>query len=174
MSNRHPPPPEEQRAHRWRDFARAAPELGSHGEALLSRRSVALLATLRPDGSPRISPIEPYFVAGHLLVGAMSWSQKATDLRRDHRFALHSTVMDVNGSEGEFQIFGEAELVVDEQLRHAADAAWWVSQPSRAADVYSLCVRRAVCVAWDLECGEMIVQDWSSTDGTSERRRSYP
>lgn len=45
-----------------------------------------------PDASPRISPAEPYVAKGQLLVGAMAWSKKAADLRRDPRFVLHSAV----------------------------------------------------------------------------------
>jgi hypothetical protein len=46
---------------------------------------VALLGTLRPDGSPRVSPVEPYFAGGELVLGVMAWSGKARDLRRDPR-----------------------------------------------------------------------------------------
>ena len=41
---------------------------------------VALLGTLRRDGSPRINPIEPYIAAGQLIIGAMAWSAKANTL----------------------------------------------------------------------------------------------
>jgi hypothetical protein len=61
---------------------------------------VALLGTLRSDASPRISPVEPYFVEGQLLVGAMTWSRKAADLRRDPRYVLHSAVTGPDSGEG--------------------------------------------------------------------------
>jgi hypothetical protein len=65
----------------WRDLERGAPRLAMLAMASLNAARVALLGTLRRDGSPRISPIEPYLVEGQLLIGAMAWSQKAADGR---------------------------------------------------------------------------------------------
>jgi Pyridoxamine 5'-phosphate oxidase len=70
----------------------AAPEIARLGMARLNSARVAMLGTLRRDGSPRISPIEPYFAQAQLLIGAMAWSAKAADLRRDPRSVLHSVV----------------------------------------------------------------------------------
>ena len=53
-----------------------APEIAQLGMARLNSARVALLGTLRRDGSPRISPIEPYIVEGQLLIGAMAWSAR--------------------------------------------------------------------------------------------------
>ena len=64
--------------------------------ARLDAVRLAMLGMLRHDGSPRISPVEPYLVEGQLLVGAMAWSAKADDLRRDPRYVLHSVVPDPN------------------------------------------------------------------------------
>ena len=76
----------------WAEVEAAAPELAQLGKERLDRLRVALLGTLRKDGSPRISPVEPYFVQGHLLFGAMTWSLKARDLLSDPRCVLHSAV----------------------------------------------------------------------------------
>uniref|UniRef100_UPI002619D67F pyridoxamine 5'-phosphate oxidase family protein n=1 Tax=Trebonia sp. TaxID=2767075 RepID=UPI002619D67F len=76
----------------WRDVERAAPEIARLGAARLASARVALLGTLRRDGSPRISPVEPYIAGGQLLIGAMAWSAKAGDLQRDPRYVLHSAV----------------------------------------------------------------------------------
>ena len=76
----------------WRDVETGAPEIARLGAARLSAARIAMLGTLRRDGSPRISPVEPYLVNGRLLVGAMTWSAKAADIRRDPRYVLHSTV----------------------------------------------------------------------------------
>ena len=66
---------------RSRDVELGAPEIAQLGLARLNSARVALLGTLRRDGSPRISPIEPCIVQGQLLIGAMAWSAKASDLR---------------------------------------------------------------------------------------------
>src|SRR2546429_650067 len=67
----------------WNDLEAAAPEIAQLGKECFERARVALLGTLRRDGSPRISPVEPYLVHGQLLFGAMSWSLKTRDLLRD-------------------------------------------------------------------------------------------
>ena len=84
----------------WRDVELGAPELARLGMARLSSARVALLGTLRRDGSPRISPVEPHIAAGQLLIGAMAWSAKASDLRRDPRYVLHSVVTGPDSGEG--------------------------------------------------------------------------
>jgi Pyridoxamine 5'-phosphate oxidase len=79
----------------------AAPEIARLGMARLNSAYMALLGTLRRDGSPRISPIEPYFAKGQLLIGAMAWSAKTSDLRRDPRYVLNSMVTGPDSGEGE-------------------------------------------------------------------------
>ena len=67
------------------------------------------LATLRADGSPRISGIEAVFEDGDLVFASMPNSRKGADLRRDPRFALHSATIDpVEGAEGQWP--GEAKI----------------------------------------------------------------
>ena len=77
-----------------------AAEIARPGATGLLRARVALLGTLRRDSSPRISPIEPYIVEGQRLIGAMAWSKKANDLRRDLRYVLHSPVTGPDSGEG--------------------------------------------------------------------------
>jgi hypothetical protein len=67
------------------------------------------IATVRADGSPRISGIEAAFDEGELAFGSMSHSRKGADLRRDPRFALHSATVDpVDGHEADWP--GEAKI----------------------------------------------------------------
>jgi hypothetical protein len=55
------------------------------------------LATVRADGSPRISGLEAKFIEEDLLFGSMPGSRKGADLLRDPRFALHSGSIDPPG-----------------------------------------------------------------------------
>jgi pyridoxamine 5'-phosphate oxidase-like protein len=89
----------------WAEFEEAAPDLAHNGRERFERTRVALIGTLRPDGSPRISPIEPYLLSDRLVIGVMR-SAKGHDLLRDGRCTLHSAVSDVNGSDGEFKLRG--------------------------------------------------------------------
>ena len=92
----------------WQQFAEAAPELASVGEAQFARTGLALVGTLRRDGWPRISPVEPFITNGQLYLGMMWRSVKALDLLRDPRCVVHSTVSDRHGTEGEFKVYGRA------------------------------------------------------------------
>src|SRR3954471_23673695 len=105
-------------AMRWAEFATSAPDLAAIGRERFTKRNVMVLATLRADGSPRISAVNPFFVAGELLIGSMR-SAKVVDLVRDPRCALHSAIVDGDGTEGEFKLFGKAVEVVDLTLRNA-------------------------------------------------------
>ena len=157
----------------WREFEAAAPDLAEQGRQRLQRTNVALLATLRADGSPRISPIGPSLAGGQLLFGAMH-SSKVADLRRDARCAVHSSVSDINGSEGEFQLLGRAVEVTDAELRAADPEAWWLAHPSDASFVYSLDIESASLVTWNLESSELEITRWSVRHGVSVSRRTYP
>jgi hypothetical protein len=78
----------------WEEFSAAAPELAGAVRAAFDAHKHKLLATLRKDGSPRISGIEATFADGQLWLGMMPGSRKALDLRRDPRLALHSASVD--------------------------------------------------------------------------------
>jgi hypothetical protein len=97
----------------WSDVTRAAPELARGVQARFEATGLGLLATVRRDGSPRISGIEPLFALGELWLGSMADARKGADLRRDPRFALHSATTDKDVAEGDAKIAGRAVLVDD-------------------------------------------------------------
>jgi hypothetical protein len=97
----------------WREVEQAEPEFARRVQALFDAHKHKTIATLRADGSPRISGIEAAFTGGELVFGSMPHARKAADLRRDPRFALHSATVDpVEGAEaqwpGEVKISGQA------------------------------------------------------------------
>jgi hypothetical protein len=93
----------------WKDFEQAAPEFAQRVRALFDAHRHKTLATLRADGSPRISGTETAFEDGELVIGSMPNSRKGADLRRDPRFALHSATVDpIEGSEAQWP--GEAKI----------------------------------------------------------------
>lgn len=80
---------------RWEEVVAAAPELAAQVRRCFAIRKHATLATLRADGSPRISGTEVTFDDdGDIYLGMMSGSVKARDLRRDPRLALHCPTED--------------------------------------------------------------------------------
>jgi predicted pyridoxine 5'-phosphate oxidase superfamily flavin-nucleotide-binding protein len=92
----------------WTDVTTAAPELADHARARVESTGLALLATLRRDGSPRLSGIEPLFAMGELWLGMMDASLKARDLQRDPRMTLHNATVDKNVTEGDVKVSGRA------------------------------------------------------------------
>lgn len=74
----------------WAAFGEAAPELCRAVQERFGRYRHHVLATLRADGSPRLTGLEADFHDGELWLGMMPDSRKALDLRRDPRFALHA------------------------------------------------------------------------------------
>ena len=97
----------------WQEFAAAAPELARTAQGFLETRVHKTLATLRADGSPRISGIEVRFIEGDLWFGSMPQARKALDLQRDPRFALHSGSEDPPAWSGDAKVSGRAEEVTD-------------------------------------------------------------
>jgi hypothetical protein len=97
----------------WASFQSAAPDLAAEAEALFERTGVLLLGTLRQDGSPRISPVEPLFAGGELYLGMMPRTLKVRDLLRDPRCTVHNALSDRMAAEGECKLHGRARHVLD-------------------------------------------------------------
>lgn len=70
--------------------AAAQPAFATEVRAAFDAAKHHVLATLRGDGSPRVSGTEVDFRGDQLLLGSMSSARKALDLRRDGRMALHA------------------------------------------------------------------------------------
>lgn len=133
---------------------------------------IALLGTLRRDGSPRVSPVEPYLSDGQLLFGAMSWSLKTRDLLRDPRCVLHSAITGPDAGEPEVKLYGRV-TEASAKLRDGCSAGWWQSRPD-AAVVFAFGVEQATTIDWLLKESQMVVRRWSVDNGLTESIRSYP
>ena len=83
--------------------------------------SLCMLATLKSDGSPRISPLEPNLFGGHLVIVGMQGTAEFRDLARDPRFMLHTATVDPHVSEGDAKVWGRVRHLDDEAF-HAAFA----------------------------------------------------
>ncbi|WP_250000637.1 pyridoxamine 5'-phosphate oxidase family protein [Actinoplanes sp. M2I2] len=84
----------------WSDFATAEPTLAAGIRALLQQYGpgLAYLATVRPDGAPRVHPVSPVITDQGLYCFLVS-SPKRRDLERDGRYALHSFPPEENDDE---------------------------------------------------------------------------
>ena len=101
----------------WDEVAASAPDLAGRARVLFDAHRHKVLATLRKDGSPRVSGIEANFSRGDLWLGMMPGSRKALDLRRDPRLALHCATVDPPDDpakfEGDAKLAGRAEEITD-------------------------------------------------------------
>jgi hypothetical protein len=101
----------------WKEFIEGAPRIA----AVFTRRHAAthnlcLLATLRSDGFPRISPMEPRIFEDQLWIIGMPGTAKFRDLGRDPRFCLHTATVDPYVSDGDAKLFGVVKDVRDAAL----------------------------------------------------------
>ena len=141
----------------WQDVERAEPEFAQRVRGLFDARRHKTIATLRADGSPRISGIEASFEDGELAFGSMPNARKGADLRRDPRFALHSATVDpIEGSEAQWP--GEAKV-----SGRAIDAGSTSERPD--GDLFHADIADVVHTHLNEEATKLVVEWWTPTHG---------
>ncbi|MEV6138758.1 pyridoxamine 5'-phosphate oxidase family protein [Nocardia sp. NPDC051990] len=101
----------------WSQFTEEAPRIAT----VFTRRhqatgNLCMLGTLRSDGFPRISPVEPRIFEGMLVIVGMPNTTKFNDLARDPRFCLHTATVDTQVGDGDAKLFGTAADLPDKQV----------------------------------------------------------
>jgi hypothetical protein len=152
----------------WSEVEGEAPELAARARGYFDLFVHKTIATLRRDGSPRISGIEMEFIDGDIWLGSMWGAVKALDLRRDPRFALHSGSVSPPEWHGDAKIAGRVEEITDAEviLRNTGERA--PAGPSHLfrADILELSV---------IELGDppdhMLIDSWHPGRGLTRRRR---
>lgn len=97
----------------WEQVTVAVPELAAEVERRFAAHVHKTMATLRADGSPRISGTEVVLAGGELWLGGMPGSRKAADLARDPRVAVHSGSDDPPAWTGDAKVSGTAVRTTD-------------------------------------------------------------
>uniref|UniRef100_A0AAU2VBY6 Pyridoxamine 5'-phosphate oxidase family protein n=1 Tax=Streptomyces sp. NBC_00003 TaxID=2903608 RepID=A0AAU2VBY6_9ACTN len=104
----------------WSEFRRAEAQFAELVEERFKKYKHHVLATLRKDGSPRVTGLEVDFRDGELWLGMMPNSMKALDLRRDPRFAVQANPgPDAEMADGDVRISGRAVEVIDPAVKAA-------------------------------------------------------
>jgi len=106
----------------WAEFEKVEPKFASRVRRLMTSRKHLTMATLRADGSPRISGTEVQFGDDQLTVGSMPRAVKANDLIRDSRVAIHGPTHDPASSgrwRGEAKVSGRAIEIPGEGDAHS-------------------------------------------------------
>ena len=153
---------------RWEEFEQATPEFAARVRRLFEAGRHKTIATLRADGSPRISGIECEFADGELRFGSMTAARKGADLRRDPRFALHGpTFHPEEGKESEWP--GEAKIagraipagpVKTEDTPDAPDGEAFI------ADIDEVAI-----TGLNAEATRLVVESWTTARGLQRIER---
>jgi hypothetical protein len=141
----------------WKDVEQAEPEFAARVRRLFDAGRHKTIATLRADGSPRISGIECEFAEGELRFGSMPGARKGADLGRDPRFALHGpTFHPEEGKEagwpGEAKIAGRA--VVAGPITEGPDGELFL------ADISEVVITRL-----NPEASLLVIESWTPQRG---------
>lgn len=147
----------------WADFERTEAELAERVRALFAGHRHKTIATLRADGSPRISGIEALIKDGELTFGSMPNARKGADLRRDPRFALHSATIDpVEGSEADWP--GEAKI--------SGRAIAAATTEDQAGDLFRADIAEVVHTHLDEKATMLVIDWWTPTGGLRRVERA--
>jgi hypothetical protein len=153
----------------WSAIEQAEPDFAAKVQQLFDGGRHKTIATLRADGSPRISGIECEFADGEVRFGSMTGARKGADLRRDPRFALHGpTFHPVEGKEGEWP--GEAKIagravpagpvVPAEEGGEAPDGEMFVAD-----------IDEVVVTGLNDDANKLVVESWTAERGLQRVER---
>jgi hypothetical protein len=146
----------------WSAIEQAEPDFAGRVQRLFDAGRHKTIATLRADGSPRISGIECEFTDGELRFGSMTGARKGADLARDPRFALHGPTVDpVEGEEaawpGEAKISGRA-------VAAGPVTAHDDSEPPEG-QVFVADITEVVLTCLNAEATKLVVESWTPERG---------
>jgi hypothetical protein len=149
----------------WEHFEARAPDLADLARSLIQRLGFVYVGTVRPDGAPRISPVEAHIVRGRLMLVMIAASRKAHDLARDPRVTLQSPIPDPGDPGAELKLRGRVSQVEEEQRAATTEAlevaSGWRPQPSWR--FFAVEIEAVAVLVW--EQGEMVMRRWDPRHG---------
>jgi hypothetical protein len=152
----------------WNEFEAAAPELAARVRERLDAHVHKTLATLRRDGSPRISGTETRLVGGELWIGSMWQALKALDLQRDPRFALHSGSDEPDEWGGDAKLAGVVEEITDPDRVREINGEAAAGGPSH---LFRLDLREVSTVGLNHERTALVIDVWTPDGGIRTMKR---
>ncbi len=153
----------------WSEVETEAPELVALARGFLDAYVHKTLATLRRDGSPRISGTEAIFTDGEMWLGSMWHSSKALDLQRDSRFALHSGSADPPDWTGDAKLAGRVEEVTDPERKAAI---FGDDAPVDSSHLFRCDIAELVVVRLGEPADHLVIESWHTGRGVNRRERS--
>lgn len=155
----------------WQQFTDEAPELAAAVRARLEAEKHHVLATLRRDGSPRVSGTEVQINGTDLTIGSMLGAVKARDLQRDGRYALHANPGAGTGMEGgDAKVAGRAIEIVDrDELARFAEAE---EQPPGDFHAFRLELDEVVLTRVHPDGDRLVIETWRPGQGVRRVERA--
>ncbi|WP_419848858.1 pyridoxamine 5'-phosphate oxidase family protein [Candidatus Poriferisocius sp.] len=154
----------------WGQFEERAPELAERIRSRFEIHMHAVMATLRRDGSPRLSGMEAPIRDGHLWLGMMPDSLKVADLQRDPRFSLYSSPDTEELLLGDARIDGRAVAATPAEVDLFIAGHRMPIDDPKAMVLFTACISRATLTR--VKGQELVIDTWAPTDGLQEIRRS--
>ena len=145
---------------RWQEILDSAPEFAEAVRVRLDAGVHKTIATLRADGSPRISGTETFFAEGDNWIGSMPNARKALDLRRSARYALHSASADPPDWPGDAKLSGRAEEIGDHDRRLELFRSRRSDPPSSDSHLFRLDIDEAVHIGLNEARDRLVVKLW--------------
>lgn len=157
----------------WAQFEADAPEHAAFVQAQFEAFKHKTIATVRADGSPRISGNEIGISAGEVWIGGMPGARRFADLRRDPRVAIHSGSADPAGDgswSGDAKLSGVAVEVTDPAERKAFRKAQG-QMPPGPFELFRLDIREATTVRVGVPADHLDIDLWKEGEGVRRFRR---
>lgn len=132
----------------WSALEESEPDIARYGRSIFTRYGIAYLATVRADGGPRVHPVTPAIIDGHVILTIVPATPKLDDLRRDGRYMLHSAP---GPNSAEFMIRGRAIEITDpvaaEEFRRRSSAEAIITKSDDA--VFELLIEQADSIVYE-------------------------
>lgn len=152
----------------WSQVEAETPELAARARGIFDARKHKTLATLRRDGSPRISGTEIQFSDGEMWFGSMWKAVKALDLERDPRFALHSGSADPPDWTADAKVAGRVEEITESERK--ADV-WGHESPPGRAHLFRADITELVVTGLGDPPDHLVIESWHEGRGVTRRER---
>jgi Pyridoxamine 5'-phosphate oxidase len=149
---------------KWSEVEQRQPRLADLGRQRMLDPGVVLVATIRRDGTPRLSPVEPFVMDGTLWLSMLWQSAKAADLIRDPRVLVHGVVTSRDGRDGEFKVRGTARSETDTEVQRryaeaVAQALGWKPEVGRF-HLFAVSIGHLSYLRYDDSTGDQFVTQW--------------
>lgn len=149
----------------WRDIETEAAEFAAKVRARFEAGTNKTLATIRRDGSPRISGSEAKFEGGEITFGMMGGSMKLLDVRRDPRIAMHSPTLEPPAEHPEAWP-GDAKLA-----GLAVEVPPPTDTPFAGSGFFRIDIREVVLTYVGDPADHLVIETWHEGRGYERRTR---